>query len=310
MMEKKYNYFYKITNLLNGHFYYGIHSTDNLEDEYMGSGHRLHDAYKKYGIENFNKEILYFFKTRKEASDYEMEVVNENLVKDEKCYNLVRGGEDLNTIGQTQCFDKQENKNVVIFLSEYYKNRDRYVNTSSDSITARKRGTNEWKRIPLCEYSKEEYETPTSFKVVCKDKEGNIFLVDKNDYRIDSKEYKPLWSDRKHSEESLKKMKESFLKTKHQQGEKNSQYGTCWIYRENKCIKINKDKIEKYLSDGWIKGRKINKTIVYKNAKINNINLNELKNDYENGMTLKDLGKKYGITYSYVCKILDRKKLR
>ena len=25
--EKKYNYFYKITNLINGHFYYGIHST-------------------------------------------------------------------------------------------------------------------------------------------------------------------------------------------------------------------------------------------------------------------------------------------
>ena len=59
--SSKYHYFYKITNLLNNHFYYGVHSTDNLEDGYMGSGKRLHYAYKKYGMENFNKEILKFF---------------------------------------------------------------------------------------------------------------------------------------------------------------------------------------------------------------------------------------------------------
>ena len=36
--EKKYNYFYRIENKINGHYYYGIHSTDNLNDGYMGSG--------------------------------------------------------------------------------------------------------------------------------------------------------------------------------------------------------------------------------------------------------------------------------
>ena len=60
---KKYNYFYKITNNLNNHFYYGIHSTNDLEDGYMGSGTRLHYAYKKYGIDNFSKEILKYFET-------------------------------------------------------------------------------------------------------------------------------------------------------------------------------------------------------------------------------------------------------
>ena len=62
---KKYNYFYfyKITNNINNHYYYGVHCTDNLDDGYMGSGTRLHYAYKKYGMKNFTKEILKYFDT-------------------------------------------------------------------------------------------------------------------------------------------------------------------------------------------------------------------------------------------------------
>lgn len=38
MKTKKYHYFYKITNTINNKYYYGVHSTDNLNDGYMGSG--------------------------------------------------------------------------------------------------------------------------------------------------------------------------------------------------------------------------------------------------------------------------------
>lgn len=83
---------YKITNLLNGKEYIGIHSTDNLNDGYMGSGSALKKAIKKHGAENFKKEILYNFKTRKEASIKERELVNEEYTISRSTYNIVLGG--------------------------------------------------------------------------------------------------------------------------------------------------------------------------------------------------------------------------
>lgn len=54
--QKKYNYFYKITNNINNHYYYyGIHSTDNINDGYMGSGYRLQYAYKNMVLKIFLK---------------------------------------------------------------------------------------------------------------------------------------------------------------------------------------------------------------------------------------------------------------
>lgn len=88
----KYYYFYKITNLLNEHYYYGVHQTDNLDDGYMGSGSRLHRAYDKYGIENFKKEILKYFDNAEDMYNYEEFVVTEELTKDNNCYNIIKGG--------------------------------------------------------------------------------------------------------------------------------------------------------------------------------------------------------------------------
>lgn len=90
--RKKYFYLYKITNNINKKFYYGIHCTNNLDDGYMGSGKLLHQAYKKYGVENFSKEIIQFCSSLKEVSNLEKQIVNENLINDPLCYNAIKGG--------------------------------------------------------------------------------------------------------------------------------------------------------------------------------------------------------------------------
>jgi hypothetical protein len=91
--QKKYHYIYKTTNLIKGYFYIGMHSTNDLEDEYMGSGKRLRYSINKYGVENHKFEILEFLTSRKELKDREKEIINEDLLKDELCINLKIGGE-------------------------------------------------------------------------------------------------------------------------------------------------------------------------------------------------------------------------
>jgi hypothetical protein len=90
--EKKYHYIYKTTNLKNGKFYVGMHSTHNLNDGYLGSGLRLRRSIRRNGPENFKLEYLEFFDTREDLINKEKELVNEDLLKDPMCLNIRAGG--------------------------------------------------------------------------------------------------------------------------------------------------------------------------------------------------------------------------
>ena len=84
-----YYYTYKTTNLINGKFYIGKHQTDDLNDDYMGSGNLLKRAIKKYGQKNFQTEIIEVYDT-----EWKMNVAEKILVVPdiETNYNLNQGG--------------------------------------------------------------------------------------------------------------------------------------------------------------------------------------------------------------------------
>lgn len=91
--QKKYHYIYRTTNLINGKFYIGMHSTNKLEDGYLGSGKSLRRAIRKHGESNFKLEILEFLHSREELAKREKQLVTEDLIRDPNCYNLRPGGE-------------------------------------------------------------------------------------------------------------------------------------------------------------------------------------------------------------------------
>ena len=89
---KQYHYLYKITNLINNKIYIGVHSTNNLDDDYFGSGILLNTSIKKYGKENFRKDILEWFDWKCEAYARETVIVTSEFIKHANNYNICIGG--------------------------------------------------------------------------------------------------------------------------------------------------------------------------------------------------------------------------
>lgn len=112
--QKKYHFIYKTTNLLNSRYYLGMHSTNDLEDGYLGSGTYLKRSLNKHGKENHILEIIEFCKTRKELISKEKTLVNLKEIAKKDCMNLNVGGGTYNHTEETK-------KKISQFGIEYYK---------------------------------------------------------------------------------------------------------------------------------------------------------------------------------------------
>jgi hypothetical protein len=88
---RKYHYIYKITRD-DGRYYIGMHSTDDLEDGYFGSGKWITRSIKKHSLNKHKKEIISFCSSRQELINMERNIVTEELLLDPKCMNLCVGG--------------------------------------------------------------------------------------------------------------------------------------------------------------------------------------------------------------------------
>lgn len=89
--KRRYHYIYKITRD-DGRYYIGMHSTDNLDDGYFGSGKLITRSIKKHGREKHTKEILELLESRALLVKREKELVSPELVRDVQCMNLGLGG--------------------------------------------------------------------------------------------------------------------------------------------------------------------------------------------------------------------------
>lgn len=95
-IKNPYGFIYITTNMINGMKYLGQKSFDdnNKWRNYLGSGKALKNAIRKYGKQNFDRNIICFCYSPEELNEAEYALsVFLNVVEDRNWYNLCYGGE-------------------------------------------------------------------------------------------------------------------------------------------------------------------------------------------------------------------------
>lgn len=134
-----YHFCYKTTNKLNGKFYFGKHSTEDLNDGYLGSGDGLLMAIKKYGKDNFEREILQFFLTDKGAYAYEETLIEEWMIKSDQCYNQKGGGDGPGSGRKNARYGKKHAPETILKMSRSHLGR-KHSESAKDKISKAHRG--------------------------------------------------------------------------------------------------------------------------------------------------------------------------
>jgi hypothetical protein len=198
--NKKFHFTYKTTNLVNKKYYLGMHSTNRLDDGYLGSGKRLYYELNKYGKENFIIEILHYFNSREELIQGEITLITEQDIINPNCLNIKKGGSGGFSKEQVIRGRELANKARLTLLKENVEFKKKFGESVKKGLKrAREKGV-EFSNI-----------------------QDNF-----------------SWLGKKHKKDTIEKIKNVCMVKGLNKGELNSQYGTCWITNENENKKINK----------------------------------------------------------------------
>ena len=270
--NNRYNYLYKIVYLPDNLYYYGVHSTKNLYDGYNGSGKEINKLYEVFTKNNkslnkyFKKYIIKFFDNINDMFLYENKIVNIEALNDNKCLNLILGGDWRKSIRNKKMLHNNENKLIYVdndnldnFISLGWK-----LGAPSDNIFYYIHNENETKHI------------------------SKTFL---NSYLLNGWELgrhvndKEIWITNNIEEKhvSIKRAKQYYFnkgwkcgRIIDMSGEKNASFGKIWIYKDNIRKYINKNDLQSYLLDGWERG------FLRNNENIHKLHLKWINNGNDN----------------------------
>lgn len=147
--KRRYHYIYKITRD-DGRYYIGMHSTDDLDDGYFGSGKLITRSIKKHGREKHTKEILELLESRALLVKREKELVSPELVRDVQCMNLGLGGHGgwmNNPNSLTPFFNSENRKKAAVAAAKTIKSRrenEDYRTAYSKKLSAGNKGRTPW----------------------------------------------------------------------------------------------------------------------------------------------------------------------
>ena len=228
------HYVYEITNLVNGKKYIGKRSCKCPieEDKYMGSGILISKSIKKYGKENFRKDILEICNSEEMAFEREKYWIKHyNAVESREFYNIKDGGE-----GNTR---EDALRNLAKLTPEQIIERSRKLSIAN-------KGENN------SMYGVKGKDNPVSKAIVMMDLEGNIVkefdcIREVNDYFNKDRSF-------------------SFISKVCING--GTAYNYLWLFKEEYNNLINENKFNEWYLN--VKNRYIDKTIKANRTKVQN----------------------------------------
>lgn len=244
---RKYHIVYQTTNNVNGKIYVGCHSTDIIEDRYIGSGLLLKRAIAMHGCNNFVRKVLFIFNNPVEMFAKEKELVNEEFLTRSDVYNIMLGGNgglNKGIIGQKRLYHPITKKRIVAhksavdkLLSKGYMLKSGW-GTHTGRTYIHKDGVAKSVLLENLQemlnngWSKGMLESPTSNKIwIYHNEQDRYSLCDPAEIKI--------------------MLTNGWIKKKWSPILKGT---TCWINNGATNKRINKEDLEKYQSDGWVKG--------------------------------------------------------
>jgi hypothetical protein len=197
----------------------GRHSTNNLNDGYIGSGTLFLATVEQYGRENFTTEILEYLDDYEHLVVREKEIVNEDLLNDPMCLNMTEGGEGDWTTHNRDPKNRHHRQKGAQKMNDILREDREFQKRNSERARER---------------------------AIRLHKEGKMKI--------------PSFVGLFHTKESKELMSKTHQENCHQQGEKNSQSGMMWILHL-KTFESTRIKKDESIPEGWVKGRKMKKSV-------------------------------------------------
>ena len=217
---KKHYLIYQITNTVNNKIYIGKHITENVDDDYFGSG-----------LDKFVKTILFKCQNKEEMDLLERCVVTQEFCDRDDTYNINVGGDGgWSYVNCSSSYQLGSNARSLS-ASKAGKECQRTLKRYGTSTTKR-----HLEKLSLEEQEKYKANMSCKLKAWHKKHKG-----------IYANEHNPMYG-HVYSEETLQKMKESHL------GNRNSMHGKMWICNDKTHESKTILKTET-IPDGWRKGR-------------------------------------------------------
>lgn len=124
----------------NDHYYIGQHHTSDIEDGYMGSGKKVKDIYRKYGIAGAKKEILAITESENICNILEKFFIRAYMEKygPEICLNIAEGGKGVKLIDKAAY--KATSKKISCTLKKLWRDSPDSFLERNEKISTKMRG--------------------------------------------------------------------------------------------------------------------------------------------------------------------------